>query len=392
MNTTCLQIITRLSKGGAEEAVLELVRNMAKQDIHCDIAVGEVYNHELLEKFPLPKGCKVHHVPSLVRNPNPLKDGMAYRDLKTLMQEKKYRIVNTHTAKAGILGRFAARAAKVPGIFHTVHGLSFGSVFFPPMRFLYQCLEQHVGRFTRFIFVAESLKKKYIEARVATEEQSSVIYVGTELGLFRKVSSVPPSERTRIRKDLGIDRDALVLACIGRVTPTKRQDVLIELFAQFLKDTSKNVVLALLGETDARYQKKLEHLCKKLQVESSVLFCGYRKELWNVLPAIDIHCFTSVHEGLPLVLVQTAAAGIVNVCFRCSGVEEIIDHGKSGFVFDYANSRGFVSALRTLAHDTTLRKSMGQSAQKKSYGSSNYSWDLAEYAQRTTELYAPYLS
>lgn len=379
--------------GGAEEAVLQLVCQLAKRNVLCDIAVGKVFNKAILKKFSLPDECHIHHIPPLLRNPNPWKDLQAYRALRALLRKNKYSIVNTHTAKAGILGRYAAHKEKVPVIIHTVHGVTFGAAFSAPLRKLYAFFERWAAGFTtHFIFVAGDLLNAYTRAKIASRKKSSIIYIGMDLAPFRAAARQDPALRLAQRKELGLSNnpEERVLACIGRITPTKNQKTLLRLFPELLAGYPELQML-LIGSADAQYHKELLALCDALNIADRVHFLGYRTELWKILPAIDIHCLASQHEGLPLILVQSSAAGIPSVCFRCSGVDEIVAHKKSGYVFEHTETEQFLASLLMLIRDTALRERFSRAAAQQSRGNSISNWDLDSYADKTKEIYTQLL-
>ena len=390
MNIRCLQIITRMYTGGAEEAVLQLIRHLAKYDVQCDLAVGNVLKKDVLKKFPFPQSCSVFQIPYLQRNPHPIKDIQAIQQLKQLIQENNYSIVHTHTAKAGILGRYAAHKTNITNIIHTVHTLTFGNTFNFISRMLYKTLEKWANKFTKhFIFVSRDLQDKYLQANITTEKKASTIYVGMELQQFRKTTATSNNKKIQLRQQLSLpnDLDEIMLACIARVTPTKKQETLIRLFPHILKKHPKTHLL-FFGTIDKDYHKKLLSLCHALSISNKVHFLGFQPQLWKYISIIDVHCFSSIHEGLPLVLVQCSAAGIPSVCFRCSGIEEIIIHKKSGFIFEHNQKKQFIHSLLSLIQDKEKRKNFSKQAQICSYGNKFSNWDMLHYAQSTKELYA----
>ncbi len=376
-------------KGGAEEAVLQLIRHLAQYNIHCDLAIGNVLQEEIFEKFPLPSSCSIFKVSHMQRNPNPIQDIQAIQQLKHIIQKNNYDIVHTHTAKAGILGRYAAYKTNVKTILHTVHTLTFGNTFHPLARIIYKSLEKWASKFTKhFIFVSRDLQNKYLKEHITTDKKSSTIYVGTELQQFREAANIPHHTNIQLKKQLTIpsNTDEVMLGCIARVTPTKKQETLIRLFPHILKE-HPNTHLLFFGAIDTHYHETLTSLCTSLSVHHRVHFLGFQPELWKYISIIDIHCFSSIHEGLPLVLVQSSAAGIPSVCFRCSGVEEIIQHGKSGFIFEHGQTTQFVQALLSLIKDRKKRQAFSKQAQICSQGNEFSSWNMQQYAQSTYTLY-----
>ncbi|XP_060085543.1 putative glycosyltransferase EpsD [Ylistrum balloti] len=388
MTIRCLQIITRLHSGGAEEAVLKLVQVLYKHSIICDIATGSIQNGGALQKNQLPSQCTLHHIPSLKRKIQALSDIQAYRSLRSLIQKQKYDIVHTHTAKAGIVGRYAAHKASVP-VVHTVHGLSFG---YPPLtiiQMIFRAFERWAGTFTnKMIFVSHACKQYYLQQKVARPQQSSVIYVGQDLEPYRRVATASYEQRMFARKTLGlhVDSSEIVLACIARIVKGKNLETLFTILSRVVRRHT-HLTLLLFGDGEKKYKKDLEYLAKKLGIDKYVRFMGFYSDIWKILPAIDIHCFTSLSEGLPLAVLQCSAAGIPTVCFPFHSTEEIIRNGESGYICPKNDIDAYTHALCTLIENKDMRKEFGKAAVQCARGTKNTNWEVDTYSTQTIRVY-----
>lgn len=379
----CLHLITRLANGGAEETVFDLILELAKQEIYCDLAVGKESSLEILEKYPLPSECKIYTITHMVRNPHPCYEILAIKEIRTLIQANNYTIVQTHGSKAGILGRIAAYKEHVPVIIGMIHGISFPLAMAWPARMLYKNLERYVAKkSSALVCVGEDMKKKYIAAKIGAPHQYSVIYTGMRLNNFSNVKNRGDKERQDSRKRFSMPTDlhTIVIGSIGRLENRKNQKALISMMPKILQTNSK-VHLCIIG--DGPNLSMLSTLAENLGIKNNISFTGYVKDIWNVLNAVDIHCMTSLWEGLPRVLVQTSAAGLPNVCYEVDGVWEIIKDKESGFIVNYGDEQTYINNLLSLINDTEKRKSFGHLATKLA----DDRWSLEKFGYDMQKLY-----
>lgn len=389
MNYKCLHIITRLANGGAEETVFDLILQLAERGIYCDLGVGKECAPEIVKKYSLPKQCTMHHIPHLVRNPHPYNELVAIREIRKLIRDNNYTIVQTHGSKAGVLGRIAAHKEKVPVIIGMIHGISFPPAMNIVARTLYKMLEQYTATLSNsLVCVGEDMKQQYIDARIGTSAQYRVIYTGMNLEPFRLVAIQRLQEydtHTHIYKEkacsaFNLPHDKIIIGSIGRLEDRKNQKALIAMMPTLLSRDS-NIHLCLIG--DGPNEDMLEKLVQSLHLEDHVSFLGYVPRVWEVLPALDIHCMVSLWEGLPRVLVQTSAAGIPNICYQVDGAWEIIKHDYSGYIISRDDSIDFVDKVCTLVNDNTKRIQFGSMATELA----DERWSLEAFASHTQALY-----
>lgn len=112
--------------------------------------------------------------------------------------------------------------------------------------------------------------------------------------------------RNKVRKDLKID-DKFVIGHIGRFNEQKNHKFLIEIF-QKIKEENKNAILILVG--NGKLEEKIKQQVKKLKLSDSVLFLGVRKDIPQLLMAIDVFVFPSLYEGMPNTVIEAQATGL----------------------------------------------------------------------------------
>lgn len=387
MQYQCLHIITRLANGGAEETLFDLILQLAERGIYCDIAVGRECALEVLAKFTLPEECHLYTIDHLVRNPKPIYEIKATREIRQLIRKNNYNIVQTHGSKAGILGRIAAHKEKVPAIIGTIHGIAFPPALGLLAKLLYKNLERYTAKMSHaLVCVGEDMMQKYLNAKVGKKEQYSVIYTGMRLEQFSAVRKTSVKERIEVRKQFSLptDLDITILGAISRLEDRKNQKALIRMLPEIRQQ--HKVHLCLIG--DGPNHQRLLNYATELGVAQHVSFTGYLSRVWEVLPSIDIHCLVSLWEGLPRVLVQTSAAGIPNVCYEVDGAWEIVQDNISGFIVPHGNEKLYIEKLGELITDKDKRKQFGDAAA----GFADTRWSLEKFGEDTLSLYRNLLS
>jgi glycosyltransferase involved in cell wall biosynthesis len=177
-----IHVITRLIVGGAQENTILSCKGLRDLGYDVTLVTGPETGSEgsLIERARA-MGIPVVVLDSLRRNPRPILDLVARHQLKKLFRREKPDIVHTHSSKAGILGRMAAKKAGVPVIIHTNHGLPFHDRQSWIVNRFWRFLERRVApATTKFVCVGETMKRQSIEAGLAPPERHEVVYSGIE--------------------------------------------------------------------------------------------------------------------------------------------------------------------------------------------------------------------
>src|SRR5688572_30511230 len=189
-----VHVITRLVVGGAQENTILSCRGLRERGWDVTLVTGPEFGPEgsLLEGARL-AGLDIVVLNSLRRNPSPILDWVALFKLRALFKDLRPGIVHTHSSKAGILGRMAARKAGVPVIIHTNHGLPFhGGQSWIANRF-WRYLERRVAPATaKFVCVGETMKRQSIEAGLAPPERHEVVYSGMDVTFVERQPGPQP--------------------------------------------------------------------------------------------------------------------------------------------------------------------------------------------------------
>jgi len=322
-------IIARMITGGADENTLFTIEGLSKEKYEIDLITGEEFDKDILNKVKN-HPFDIIQIKGLKWKLNFLHDTIVLLKLIKLLKKKQYDIVHTHTTKAGILGRIAAYLSGVPVIVHGLHGSTFQAFNSGLLNWFLFLFERFTDRFTdAYISVSKVLSETYIEKGIGKKDNHYTVYSGMELSKFYHArDKINYQEKY---KELGINEGEFLIGNVARLETRKGH--------QFLLDAFKNVVgeqkygqlkLLIIGEGNKR--KCLENYVNELNLGDKVIFTGYREDVEELMPLMDIFVLTSLREGLPRVLVQAAAVGIPSVAFNVDGVSEIIKDNYNGFL------------------------------------------------------------
>ena len=388
-----LHIITRLILGGAQENTILTVDGLNKRrkkegsmkgkskrnedaEYEVDLASGPPIGPEgSLVKDAKGRGINLIMVPEMRREINPWQDLVTFIKLYRLIKRGNYDIVHTHSTKAGILGRLAAKLAGIKVIVHTIHGLPFHEYQNKWLNRFYVLCERLAGIFTdKIITVAEVMTEKALTAKIAPREKFVTIYSGMELDKFlgrevevadeRKQMEVGPGvEAAKKRRELGIEEDAPVVGKIARLFHLKGHKYLLEAAAHIVKVYPKARFL-LVG--DGILRERLERQTQDLGIRENVIFTGLvpKEEIPGLLSVMDIVVHTSLREGLARALPQALASGKPVISFDIDGAREVIRDGETGYLVPARDSRKLAEIIVRLLGDKEKARRMGETGRR----------------------------
>ena len=350
-------VITRLVLGGAQENTVASVLGLRlKPGLDVQLLSGPTTGPEgsiesLVSTVP---GC-LTLIPRMVRPVRPVSDILAYRHLLRVFREHRPDIVHTHSGKAGILGRIAARRAGVPIIAHTVHGPSFGPFQGALANLAFTSAERIAARFTdHFVTVAHAMSRQYLAAGIGSPGQYTRVRSGFDLGPFLNARRDPA-----LAHRLGIQPGDFVVGKVARLFRLKGHD---ELFAALpaLFQRIPNARVLLVGDGPDRL--RFEAMAARPPLAGRVVFAGLvpPDDVAGCLALMDVLVHLSRREGLARVLPQAMAAGIPVVASDCDGAAEACIDGQTGFLIPPDAPDVLVDRLALLARDPALGKSMAQ--------------------------------
>ena len=350
-------VITRLIVGGAQENTLATVAGLRQiPGVQVDFISGPATGPEgSLER----EAGDLIIVPQLIRPIHPLADMRALGKLENIFRERRPGIVHTHSGKAGILGRLAAKRAAVPVIIHTIHGPSFGKFQNAAGNFIFRAAEKYAAGFTtHFIVVADAMKEQYLAAGIGRPEQYTKIFSGFALEPF-----LAAKNDLELRKKLGIGPDDFVIGKIARLFKLKGHDDLFAIAPELVRQNPK-IKFLLIG--DGEWRRRFEALAKSRYVEDHFFFTGLvpPAEVAKYAGIMDMLVHLSLREGLPRALPQAMAAAKPVVAYDCDGAREAFHDGEAGFLVQPGDLESLRNLLSLLARDRNLCKKMGRAGQE----------------------------
>jgi glycosyltransferase involved in cell wall biosynthesis len=311
--TRVVRVFSRLNIGGPAVHVILLSAGLRPLGYETRLVVGRESPREG-NMLPLAAERNVvcESVAGLGREIAPLQDGRALLGLYRLLRSWRPTIVHTHTAKAGLLGRLAARAAGVPLVVHTYHGHVLRGYFSPAKTALFQWLETRLATLAdALVAVSESVKGDLVALGVAPPEKIRVVPLG--LDLEHLAGELP---RGALRPEAGLEDGAPLVGMVGRLVPIKDVPTFLRA-ARRVRDAREDVRFALVGDGEER--PRLEAECRQLGLEGVVVFFGWRSDLASVYGDLDVVVNASRNEGTPVALIEALAAGRPVVATRVGG-------------------------------------------------------------------------
>lgn len=343
-----LHIIGGGEYGGAEEHLLTLFR-------HLDSSTFELHAaclfREPLAPLIVAEGFPAHVFP--MQNKFDIKP---VGDIASLIRAEGFHIIHTHGVRANLIGRLAAGRAGTKNVVTTVHSV----LSFDYSRRLDRwvnrlCEEWTRGKTARFIAISGMLARQ-LKSEGIPGAKITVVHNGLELQKYKpEISGLP------VRKEFGITADRVVMGIVARLHPVKGHSCLIEALAAVVGQLP-GLMLLIVGTGPDR--DKLEKLVRNLNLDKNVIFTGFRKDIPQVLAALDFLVAPSVSEGLGLTVMEGMAMQKPVVAFGVGGIPEIITSGADGLLVPPQDAAALAAAIAELAGDRERVRLLGEAARK----------------------------
>ena len=349
-------VITRLIVGGAQENTISSVLGLRhRTPWELELISGPTHGTEgsmvpVVEAIP----GLLRTEPHLIRAVHPIHDLLAYLALRRHFRRTRPVLVHTHSGKAGILGRLAARHASVPVVVHTVHGPSFGPFQGRLANEVFTRAERVAGRATdHFVVVAEAMRDQYLKAGIGRREDYTRVFSGFDLNPYLTATRNPA-----LAARWGLNPGDFVVGKIARLFELKGHDDLFEAAPELVRRIP-NIRFLLVG--DGPWRARFEALAASPGLAGRFVFTGLVKpeEVAAQVGLMDALVHLSRREGLPRALPQASAAGKPLVAFDCDGAGEVCRTGQTGFLVPSGDREALVDSLSRLAADPALCKRLG---------------------------------
>ena len=277
-------------------------------------------------------------------------DRAALADLKAICGDGQFDVVHTHSAKAGALGRLAARDAHVGRIVHTYHGFPFHAFQSRLRRQTYIRIERSLGKFTdAFLAVGPAVAAEAIVRRIAPPERVRTIGVAVSSGLAPELS-----DQAEARRLLGVPPGMRVVGTVGRLDFQKAPGDFVNALAALHR---KDVFGVWIG--DGPLRTKTEKLAARRGLSGRMSFLGERSDVANLLPGLDVFAMASRYEGLPCAIVEAMAAARPVVATAVNAVPNVVVSGETGLLVPPGRPDLLSRALGYLLENPTVAARLG---------------------------------
>lgn len=296
----------------------------------------------------------------MVRRISPLADYRAYRSLRRIIAALRPSIVHTHSSKAGILGRWAARHGGVPHVVHTAHGWGFHDHQYILTRKFYEFAERVTADITdRIVVVSDANRRKALEREIGRTSQYITIRSGVDVDAEPLIS-----ERSQTRAELGIPDDAFVLIWAGNFKPQKDPITMTRVASRVLKERpDAHVVVVGDGLFRTRVERRFRRGLKGVGTERLHLL-GWREDVPRLIAASDLLFHTALFEGLPRVILESLSCGVPVFSTAVDGIPEAVVAGESGHLFEPKAHHEMAEEIIAVAGDREKLAHLAEGARK----------------------------
>jgi glycosyltransferase involved in cell wall biosynthesis len=350
-----VHLITRLDLGGAQQNTLYCVRHHDRARFEVSLWAGS--GGRLDPEAAALADTDVRLLPWLVHPISAWRDALAVGRLASMLSGVD--LLHTHSSKAGILGRAAARLAGVPAVVHTVHGWSFNDTQRRAVRSTYVALERWAARSTgRLVCVSEVDRAAGISLGIGDASAYRVLRSGIDAAMYAPAAGA----RERMRRALDLASDTVLVGSIGNL---KAQKAPLDFVEAARRAWEKDRRLRFVYAGDGELRGEVEDAIARGGLGGVVRLLGWRDDVPDLLAALDVFLLTSHFEGLPRAALQAIAAGVPVVATDTGGIAEIVVPGESGVLVRVGDTAAAAAAVLRLAADPELGRGLASAARAR---------------------------
>jgi len=295
----------------------------------------------------------------------PLRNLKSIYQMYKLFRKEKPDIVHVHTPVASVLGRIAAKLARVPNIIYTAHGFYFHENMPKKQYKFFYTIEKLCAKwFTDYLFT-QSAEDGELAIRDKFLPKDKITIIGNGVDVHGKFNpeNIDVEKIKKIKHGFKLENDSLVITFIGRLVEEKG---IIDLLEAIKLISKENITLIVVGSTGAseRDQSMNERL-KEYIGHPKVIFTGYRTDIPEILSISDIFCLPSYREGMPRSIIEAMAMQCTVIATNIRGSREEVDHGVNGYIVELNNPQEIAKRIKYLKDNPNKMKGFQQNARKK---------------------------
>ncbi len=355
-----MRILYTVTMGIMMRHFKEFIGDLVKNGHNVDIACNE--DEYKVDDFYRELGCEIIRL-SCIRKPFSADNIKCYKEIKQLVEERKYDIVHCHTPVAAFLTRLACRKARKQGtkVIYTAHGFHFFKG--APLKnwLIYYPAEKFCAHFTDLLLTMNEEDFECAKKHIHAKKVEYVPGVGINTEKFKIIKI----DKNEYRNKIGVPSDCVLLASVGELIPRKNHEAMIRVVAE-LKDKNIHYWIAGCGIIE----EYLKELIRDLGVEDKVHMLGFRNDIAELYNCSDICCFPSFQEGLPVAVMEAMACGLPCVVSDIRGNHELIGDAEGGYLCDAKDYKTFEEKIALLIDNKELCEQMSKrnTEEAKKYG------------------------
>lgn len=290
-----LQVIGSLNNGGSQAMVMSLYRNIDRSKIQFDF----IYFHEkeIFYKNEIESlGGRVYLIPNF-NGQNMKEYCSAWK--RFFIEHPEYKIIHGHVRSSASIYLKIAKKYGLVTIAHS-HNTSNG---IGVNAFVKNCFQYPIRYIADYLFACSEESGQWLYGEKVTRKKPIIVInnaIDSKQYIFKA------DVRKRMRKELDVE-NKFVIGHVGRFFYPKNHEYMIDIFSEVHK-LLNSAVLLLIGSGDL--QEHIKEKVQKLGLEESVRFLGIRSDVADLMQAMDLFLFPSIHEGLPVALVEAQASGL----------------------------------------------------------------------------------
>jgi glycosyltransferase involved in cell wall biosynthesis len=326
-----IRLFSRLNIGGPAIHVVNLATGLKRFGYETTLVVGRPVDEEgSMENWAREQGAQLLRIDAFQAPISVFKDAKVFFSLLILFLRERPFIVHTHTFKAGVLGRCAAKCTGVPVIVHTYHGHLLTGYWGPLKTNVIRLVESALGKISnRVLAVSQKVGDDLIKAGIVPREKLSVIELGFDVSKLKSEFMTAPT----LRKDLGLSEREQLVGIVGRLVPIKGIDLFLRALIPLLQEFPR-LHLAIIG--DGSEAESLKKCASEFDGDlSRIHFCGWRRPVVPDLRDLDVCVCSSRNEGTSVSVIEAIMAGIPVISTNVGGMGDLLAQGKWGDLVDY---------------------------------------------------------
>lgn len=331
-----MQITHDLAIGGLQQVVVNLCRSID----HSQFDISVLCLRDLGEFVPDVEslGVKVHYLPQKDDGT----DYFSFLKVAKILRQEKIDVIHTHNTQPFVDGTIGAMLAGVRTVIHTDHARSF------PDKVRYMFAEWLMSQYAfKVVGVSDHTSENLAKYEKISPKKIMTIENGIDGSRFEVAI-----DRDEKRKEIGMKNDGPVIGLGVRLAEQKGITYLLQAMPRVIQ-SCPDINLVIVG--DGELKSALQDQSAQLGIQDNVLFLGPRLDIPELLQLFDIYVLPSLWEGMPMVLLESLAAGCPVIATDVGGVSKVIKHGENGLLAQSKNPQQLAEAIVSLLADSTLR-------------------------------------